>query len=812
MRSPVEELKNILNLEVSRGFDNKAVIGGLCSYLSKWLAKGEFNKVPQSIITAVSELQIAYDVADIDKRKLLISRTLKTIDPKWALPKDKQEKPEKPIRVPHKVIKVVSQGDTQQSAPTQPSGFQAGLEANLEVITGIGAKTAKLFSKLGVITIRDLLFFYPRRYDDYSNLLPISKVKPGEETTLSGTLERVFSRTISGGRFTLTEAMITDGTGSIKLNWFNQPWLKNSLKPGMHIFVSGKIDIFQNQYVMTSPDWEPVDSANLSTNRIVPVYSSTAGLSQKVIRKATFKLSKFWSSKIPETLGAIHRENYQLADIAQSLRSIHFPSSQNELSAAQYRLAFDELLLLQLGVVTQKQFSSSSLAKRLEVSEGWLQEKINALPYKLTTAQQKSVTAMRSDLSSGKPMNRLLQGDVGSGKTVVAALAISMAAQNLSQSAVLTPTGILAEQHFRSLHDLFVNTLHILTEDEISLLTGDTSTKVRRQILERISSGEIKLLIGTHALLQSDIVFKDLQLVVIDEQHRFGVEQRAALRERNQGVHLLVMTATPIPRSLAMTINGDLDLTLMDEMPIGRLPIKTRIVSPAKRDLAYAHIRKEVEAGHQAFIIYPLVEQGEREEVLAATEEKERLAKSIFPHFRLGLVHGRLSAKEKDDTMHQFRDKKLDILVSTSVVEVGVDIPNATVMLIEGANRFGLAQLHQFRGRVGRGEAQSCCILIPETDTAMENQRLQAMELTNDGFKLAEMDLAQRGPGDFLGTRQSGFSEMKLANLTNIRMIEKARELAEEIIKDDPTLTKAENKPLVQQLNRLWSKSSQIIN
>jgi ATP-dependent DNA helicase RecG len=407
-----------------------------------------------------------------------------------------------------------------------------------------------------------------------------------------------------------------------------------------------------------------------------------------------------------------------------------------------------------------------------------------------------------------RPMNRLIQGDVGSGKTVVAAMAIAIIARNNAQSAFLAPTSILADQHYRSLIKLFTAGENInqspLSENEIALLIGDTPEAEKSIIKDRLQSGEIKLVIGTHALLEDPIIFKDLQLAIADEQHRFGVEQRSVLRSKGQNPHLLVMTATPIPRSLALTVYGDLDLSVIDEMPIGRLPVETFVLSPMELERAYQLIRSQIEAGHQAFIVYPLVEKGEKEETKAAVDEYERLKSNIFPQYKLGLLHGRMKQEEKDFTMGQFRSGEFQVLVSTTVIEVGVDIPNATVILIEGANRFGLSQLHQLRGRVGRGNDKSYCLLVPETENSLENERLKVMIETTDGFVLAERDLEQRGPGEFLGTRQSGFSELRMAKLTDVKLIEKARSFAQKIFEEDPDLAQPQNLALEKALVHFW--------
>jgi ATP-dependent DNA helicase RecG len=433
---------------------------------------------------------------------------------------------------------------------------------------------------------------------------------------------------------------------------------------------------------------------------------------------------------------------------------------------------------------------------------------ISTLPYSLTSAQQKTINEIQKDLSSGRPMNRLVQGDVGSGKTVVAALAAAIITHSDGQAAFMAPTSILAEQHYRSLQNILANggeEASPLQPHEIRILVGDTPESEKQEIRQDLESGKIKLLIGTHALIEDPVQFKNLELAIIDEQHRFGVGQRALLRSKGQNPHLLVMTATPIPRSLALTVYGDLDLSVIDEMPVGRQPIETHVLHPLERERAYQIIRGQIKEGHQAFLVYPLVEKGEREDGKAAVEEHERLQKDVFSDLRLGLLHGRMNPDEKDRVMVDFNNRQYDILIATSVVEVGVDVPNATVMLIEGANRFGLAQLHQFRGRVGRGEAKSYCLLVPETEDSLENQRLAVMTETNDGFILADRDLQQRGPGEFLGTRQSGYCELKLASLTDVRLIEKAREQAQSVFVEDPDLAGEQYAELCKMVSRFWT-------
>jgi ATP-dependent DNA helicase RecG len=567
--------------------------------------------------------------------------------------------------------------------------------------------------------------------------------------------------------------------------------------------------------VMNSPEWEPVEQQNLHTNRIVPVYPLTANITQRWLRRLMFEVVTYWSPRVADPLPDPLRQSAGLMDLSTALLQAHFPSSTDQLRSARHRLAFDEILLLQLGVMSQKRNWQNRTAKIYEAPEEWLDTLVARLPFTLTNSQQNALKDVRSDLVSGRPMNRLLQGDVGSGKTVIAGLAIAMLSHHGAQSAMLAPTSILAEQHYKSMlrllaenganpSDSVSDMPPVLHPEQIRLLLGSTPDSEKQEIRDGLVNGNILLVVGTHALLEDPITFSNLQLAVIDEQHRFGVDQRAILRSKGDNPHLLVMTATPIPRSLALTVYGDLDLSIMDEMPPGRQPIETQVFYPRERERAYVFIRNQVNQGHQAFIIYPLVEESETSEALAAVEEQSRLQKEVFQNYTVGLLHGRLKPDEKDSTMSSFCKGDIQILVSTSVVEVGVDVPNATVMLIEGANRFGLSQLHQFRGRVGRSQYQSYCILIPGTADEAENERLSAMVETNDGFILAQRDLEQRGPGEFLGTRQSGYTELRLANLTDVHLIEKARRFAQSIFEVDPDLESPEHQLLAKSLQRFW--------
>jgi len=690
----------------------------------------------------------------------------------------------------------------------QPKEEPAALDAPVTVLQGIGPRHAKTLERLDMRTLRDMLYNFPRRYVDYSQLKTINRLWYGEEVTVIGTIKSLATRSIRGGKLQVVEGVVTDGTGAIRVTWFNK-WEAKRLRAGQQVSLAGKIDQYLGRLVMTNPETELLEQQLLSTNRIVPVYSLTAGISQRWLRKIMYQVVSYWAPRVADPLPVEVRRSAGLMDLPNALLHSHFPESAEALKAARHRLAFDEIFLLQLGVLRQKRSWQDRTGRVFTTDDAWLENFIAHLPFALTGAQQRAIADIRRDLASGRPMNRLLQGDVGSGKTVVAALAIAMIVSGGAQAAIMAPTSILAEQHYKSLSRMLCGegeaaaSYGVIQPHEIRLMVGATPEGEKLEIREGLASGSIKVIVGTHSLIEDPVTFADLQLAVIDEQHRFGVEQRAALRSKGDNPHLLVMTATPIPRSLALTIYGDLDLTVMDEMPPGRKPVSTHVLAPRERERAYSLIRDQIQQGRQAFIIYPLVEEGENGEAKAAVEEHARLQREIFPNLKLGLLHGRMRPAEKDEVMARFRDGEYHILVSTSVVEVGVDVPNATVMLIEGANRFGLAQLHQFRGRVGRGAARSYCLLIPETPDAVENERLQAMTETNDGFVLAERDLEQRGPGQFLGTRQAGYSELQLASLTDTRLIEKARQHAQALFETDPDLNQYPS--LAAAVERFWS-------
>jgi ATP-dependent DNA helicase RecG len=832
MQSSLEKLRKFFRLEHENGYTDSAVIGGLAKMLDFWEGEARADGLEETVIRAVVERLRSYASLSPESRAESLKGLWKRIQEQYP---EAAQKAGRPVRTPRPAPSQpkpepvkreqapVSSPQGAESRPVPPPPQRPGLSesvpggrssqtpvalnAKLTVLNGVGPRHAQTLASLGMTTLGDMLYYFPRRYEDYSQLKPIKSLWYGEQVTVIGAVQSVHTRPIRSGKAQLVEAVLSDSTAALRITWFNQPWMANRLTVGEAISVSGKVEQYLGRLVMNNPDYEQVEAEHLHTNRIVPIYPLTAKITQKWLRGLMNQVITHWAPRLSDHLPESIQQAAELPDLGTAILQAHFPDSQEALMAARARLAFDEIFFLQMGVLRQKRDWQSVTARIFDVPDEWLEAHIAALPFELTQAQQRAISDVVVDVGSGRPMNRLLQGDVGSGKTVVAALAAAMVTRAGAQAAIMAPTSILAEQHYRSFSGLLTSAEGGLPPESIRLLTGDTANGERAEIYAKLASGEIKVLIGTHALLEEPVTFANLQLTVIDEQHRFGVEQRAILRSKGQNPHLLVMTATPIPRSLALTLYGDLDLSVMDEMPAGRQPVQTFVLTPQERERSYSLIRTQIKDGRQAFIIYPLIEESEKmEELRAAVDDHERLQAEVFPDLKLGLLHGRLRPDEKERVMADFRDKKYDILVSTTVVEVGVDVPNATVMLVEGANRFGLAQLHQLRGRVGRGGDQAYCLLIPDHEDAVENERLQAMVESNDGFVLAERDLQQRGPGEFLGTRQAGYaSGLRMASLTDVALIEKARTHAQNLFEQDTALQQPEHFLLAETLERFWS-------
>jgi ATP-dependent DNA helicase RecG len=844
MQPSLEKLRKFFGLEREKGYENTAIIGGLARMLDYWEAEARAENVKEEIVQAVVQRLRAYEglspVSRAEALKGLWKRLAETYPeaaqrpagtaPRSASPASRPASPvptpSEPAIAPAAPSASDSVATRPQSTPSRPrpgtpsraesapggkhSQTPAALSAPLTVLQGVGPRHASTLETLGLRTLGDLLYYYPRRYDDYSQLKPIKSLWYGEQVTVIGAVQSVHARPIQGGARSIVEVIIGDGTGSLRLTWFNQPWLANRLREGQQISVSGTVEQHLGRLVMKQPDWEAVEVEHLHTNRVVPIYPLTGRITQKWLRGIINQVVTWWAPAVVDPVPEEVRSSAQLMPLGTALLQVHFPDSQGKLKAARERLAFDEIFFLQMGVLGQKRDWKQAEGRRFSVAQDWLDARLRTLPFALTAGQARALTEIRHDLDSGQPMNRLLQGDVGSGKTVIAALAAAMIAAGGAQAAVMAPTGILAEQHYRTFVELLSGAGAAIQPEQVRLLIGDTPEAEKDVIRRGLADGSIGIVIGTHAVIEAPVQFKDLQLAVIDEQHRFGVEQRAELRSKGTDPHLLVMSATPIPRSLALTVYGDLDLSVIEEMPAGRQPVDTHVLRPQERERAYTLIRGQIREGRQAFVIYPLIEESEKmDELKGAVDDFEVLSKEIFPDLRLGLLHGRLKPDEKDATMRTFRMGEYDILVSTTVIEVGVDVPNASVMLIEGADRFGLAQLHQLRGRVGRGSAQSYCLLIPAREDNAENDRLRAMTESNDGFFLAERDLQQRGPGEFLGTRQSGYaSGLRMASITDLPLIEKARAQAQKLFDADPDLRRPEYALLAESLDRYWGRTS----
>jgi len=788
------KIKQVLSLEKEKGFQNSAVAGGLGNFLVFIKKHGEQNNIHSDILAPILNYFESYALLSTKDREKSIDIIINWLSDK---PKTDINKKLQDLLSVSKISNIGSAGSPRMQDPA--------IYADIRSIKGIGNKNYKHFEKLGIKNIYDLLRHYPRRYQDFSKLKTINNIEFGEELTVAGIITgKIHTRKSKRGNLKISETLLTDSTGSLRLTFFNQPYISSQLKDGTSIVVSGKVDMYLGRYVMNNPEWEPLDQEQIHTNRIVPIYPATSGITQRQIRKIIKKNLDFWSGKLKEFFPDRIIENEKLPIISEAISQIHFPESGTNLKSSQNRFAFEEIFFLQLGVLLQKAKWQANQARKFSLPKELINNRKKLLPYVLTSAQLKAIEDIENDLVAGKPMNRLLQGDVGSGKTVVAKFAIETVIGSGSQAAILAPTSILVEQHFNTISELLINSGSI-SKGEIALLIGQTPQKEKERILRELKSGKMKCVIGTHALLEDPVEFHDLQLAVIDEQHRFGVNQRKALRSKGDNLHLLVMTATPIPRSLALTVYGDLDVTTIDEMPPGRKPVKTLLFDQAKRKKAYELIEEQVRKGFQAFIVYPMIDSGDEDDMYkSAVKEYQRIQKDIFPDFKIGLMHGRLKQPEKDRIMENFRSHEYNVLISTTVIEVGVDIPGATIVLIESANHFGLAQLHQIRGRVGRNKEDSLCILIPANDDAIENERLIAMTRINDGFKLAEIDLNFRGPGEFLGTRQSGYAGFKFANIFDIKLIEASRRQAQYIINLDPSLKQTGHQLLREELNIYW--------
>jgi ATP-dependent DNA helicase RecG len=679
-----------------------------------------------------------------------------------------------------------------------------GAQTALADLPGIGPQRAKLLAKLDLVTIEDALVRHlPLRHEDRSQVIPLGRITVGEARTCAGTIAGISPPPRGRGRMPLV-VTIRDASGFLNCAWFNQPYLARVLKRGQRLIVHGKVQPYgRGPLQMLVKDFEVVEDGEdelLHAGRLVPVYPLTEGLTQRPLRRLKKRLVDGWADRLEDPLPDRVRAARELVSLPQAIAAAHFPESEGELGAARRRLVFDDFFLLEIGLAIRRQREGRRRGLAMNPSGSLVRRLRASLPYSLTAAQERVWSEIRSDMAEPYPMSRLLQGDVGSGKTVVAALAALTAIEAGYQAAIMAPTEILAEQHLMTLGRL-LEPLGV----RAALLTSAVKGKARVEAAVAVESGEADCVIGTHALVQGAVAFKRLGLAVIDEQHRFGVAHRAALRGKGESPDVLVMTATPIPRTLALTLYGDLDVSVLDELPPGRRPIATFARTGSKRRQIYDFLRAQIGEGRQVYVVYPLVEESEDSDLRAATEMAERLQRETFPERRVGLLHGRLGFADKERVMREFKDGVLDILVSTTVIEVGIDVPNASVMLIEHAERFGLSQLHQLRGRVGRGPWKSYCILLAGSTSEEGRRRIEAMTSTNDGFRIAEVDLELRGPGDFFGTRQSGLPEFRVADLLRDgAMLEEARREAFALVQADPKLVAPEHRALRAGLLTRW--------
>lgn len=841
-RRPTQTLQLMLEREAKLGFEDRAVVGGLDQFLRNVLNDGEQRSFFSRIVAALPKE--GYAALSPDERKQWASRVATALKPgsshrssshrssshKQAQRRTGTAQSRQSVSENRTESNKTEQNRTQKrtkssrSRPIVAFDDENPLARDVSVLGRIPPISRKALASLDINTVYDLLWHLPRRYEDWRNVRSISDALEGIELTIVGEVASIGVKYLRGGR-TATEAVVRDGSGSLRVWWWQQPYLARTLKAGMRVGLSGQIAVRGRQLQMQSPEWERLDDPNDDTvhvGRLSPVYPRSKGLPNRTVRRLAHAAVRDYLPLLGETLPPRVVAEQRFPSESDALRMIHFPDRLEDVETGKERIAFQELLSIQLAVLARKREARMRAdAPPIPMPGDFLDKFIGALPFELTTAQQRVLTEIRNDMFRREPMARLLQGDVGSGKTVVAAAAMLAAVRAGHQTVLMAPTEVLAAQHYETFQRLFSGAEH-RSDDHLwhnyslapalgrpvrmALLTGSMRAARKRQIHQEMENGMLDLVVGTHALIQESANFKDIGLAVVDEQHRFGVMQRDALRGKGGSPHLLVMTATPIPRTLALTVYGELDSSVIDELPPGRQRVRTQVVEPSQREeLVYPRILEEARQGRQTFVICPLVEESEKLESKAATEQYEFLRsvplRELAPRIRL--LHGRMSSEQKQSVMSDLANGDADVLVSTIVVEVGVDLPRATVMVIEGAERFGLAQLHQLRGRVGRSDMQSNCYLISDTEIEQSQRRLDLMVQMSDGFKLAEADLEMRGPGEYFGTRQSGLPELRVAKLSDHRTLNLARNWASRILEEDPNLRAPEHRLLrIQAENR----------
>ncbi|MGQ9550116.1 MAG: ATP-dependent DNA helicase RecG [Roseiflexus sp.] len=837
-KEQIIRLGKLLAEEERRGCDDGAVAGGLEHFLTTWRVEARDALCYEPVQQAL-DILAGYAVLDRSTRRARVGIALESLRSLFRSQPTLHSIPTLQVTTPTRApVRRTARSAPAPARPLTP-------DSPLEDVPGITRIMVQSFRRLGVRTVRDLLYHFPHRYDDFTSHRTIAELQPGAVETIVAEVLDV--RTVpmrSGG--TRLDVLVGDETGNLKVVFFRQPWLAQRFKIGAKVVLSGKIGVYDGLRQMASPEWQPfTDDDLIHVGRLVPVHPLTRGLVERSTRTLIKHVVDWCALMLEDHLPPAVLERTGLMPLPQAIAQIHFPESHAMLEQARRRLGFDEFLFIQLGVLQRRVIWQAqhgyAITRRHDVHEAFLKQ----LPFELTGAQARALEEIFADMERPVPMARLLQGDVGSGKTVVAAAAALQVIASGYQVAIMAPTEILAEQHYRGLRTLLgrvpvprderhtpandldpeqwerlkeIKRILDMSGDDnldeggvrIALLTGSLGARERRRVLEGIARGDIDLIVGTHALISEGVRYASLGLAVIDEQHRFGVEQRQRLKDKGYNPHMLVMTATPIPRTLTLTIYGDLDVSVLDELPPGRQEIKTRWITTIEREKAYRHIRREVAKGRQAFVICPLVDESEKIDLPSAEEMHTTLSRDVFPDLRVALIHGKMPPREKDAVMIAFRNHEYDILVATAVIEVGIDVPNATTILIEGAERFGLAQLHQFRGRVGRGVHQSYCILVCDKDqNDVTRQRMEAMEQISDGFRLAEIDLQLRGPGEFFGTRQSGTPDLKVAQLADTRLLHTAYREAQKILADDPLLQRPEHTLLRTKMDDFWSDTVQ---
>lgn len=890
MPSALEKLVKILKLERDKGGKNTAVVGGLSAFATGWQpqAREQARRALHHIlIDEIVDALTEYDRIDsederIDKINYLLNRVTdrqkappkyqqrlaewekklgsrKDRPPRTKRGRDSREHVERKearqqrggqgrrfhaydsasydedfTRGPsHSALDILPlpslNRPPRQQRPARSLEEQLALYRELEApvtdIKGIGKTYAEMLRQLDIHNVRDLLYFFPRDFVDYTRLTCIKDLATGQTANVIATVERASTAVADGGRMDLI-VTVSDDTARMSLRFFSQPFLSQKLKRGMHLLLRGKVSDFHS---MANPEWEELDLGNLRIIGIVPVYRMTKGLRPRMLRRTMKVLTSEWERKIPDPIPVSVLERCDLADLGWALKQAHFPDGDDHRCHAQRRLAFDHLLMLQLALLSRRrQWQSAPGTPLTEDTDILKRFAAEVFPFEMTAGQKIAIQEIQQDLSRSRPMNRLVQGDVGAGKTAVAILAMAIAFSNHKQSALMAPTGILAEQHYRSLRATFAR-MSGPDKPVIALLTGALTTDEREAVYRDIAAGDVDIVVGTHALIQQGLEFSDLALVVIDEQQRFGVAQRSQLRGKGGNPHLLIMTATPFPRTLALTYFADLDISIIADKPAGRREIKTEIIEPRARERLNGFVVSQLEQGRQAFFVHPLVEKSETLETASAMEAYEQLSQ-VYYQYRVCLLHGRMQAAERDALMADFVAGKYDLMVTTSLAEVGVDVPNASVIVIDGANRFGLSQLHQLRGRVGRNEYESRCYLLPDSaaninierieackaraldlsSLTIAEQRLLAMVETNDGFALAERDWRLRGTGEMLGTRQSGHLDFDMLDPGNAELIKEAQNEARTLVEEDPELQLPEHQLLGAFVSQLYPAESEM--